>query len=82
MGIIYYCPVGEYWIESVMYFTYVTIVTYNVYLGLHDLTHDQEPEAAEWIMWYCSVAYITSEISQIVLQAQSYVTQIGNLIDS
>ena len=51
----YYCPVGGYWIESIMYCVYVGIVTGVAFDSEHDLT--KLPTNLEWIMWFCSIGY-------------------------
>eukprot|EP01084_Bolivina_argentea_P005268 9958_1 len=75
----YYCPVGGYWVECIMYMVYISIVTGVVMEGEHDLT--KLPTPLEWSMWFCSIGYLAGEISQIIFYGNGYLQQIDNIMD-
>eukprot|EP01083_Nonionella_stella_P075424 205042_1 len=75
----YYCPVGGYWIDSVMYLLYVAVVTTVAYKNEHDLT--RWPHPLEWIMWVFTVGYLSAEITQLGFYGKDYMTSVGNILD-
>ena len=85
----YYCPVGRFYIESLMYILYVFVVTYILYnppfaehIGnqyQHDLTLILAP--IEIIMWIFNVGYWVTEISELFMYGRQYFNDVGNVWD-
>merc|ERR1719206_1208946 len=79
----YYCPVGRYWTESVMYMVYVLLVTSVVYGddGTATYTMSSSLSATEFMMWTFNVGFVTGELTQMMLQGVSYMADPANSFD-
>ena len=75
----YYCPVGRYWTESVMYMVYIIVVTIVVYEANYDLNSNLS--AAEWTMWIFNIGFVAGEITQMAFDGLGYLTDVGNSFD-
>eukprot|EP01084_Bolivina_argentea_P167991 291427_1 len=75
----YYCPVGRFWTESVMYITYILIVTSVIYTKNYDLT--SQLSMREKIMWTFNIGFIFGELTAISFEGYQYFTDPGNTFD-
>jgi len=75
----YYCPVGRYWVESVMYMAYVCVVSAVVYETNYDLS--SPISTLEWTMWIFNAGFIIGEITQMAFDGLGYLTDVGNVFD-
>ena len=75
----YYCPVGRYWVESIMYMVYTCIVTAVVYEANYEL---QAPlSGTEWTMWIFNIGFVAGELTQMAFDGLGYLTDVGNSFD-
>ena len=84
----YYCAVGRFYIESLMYVFYVIIVTAVLYdppfakdEGNQDHHFLTSPPVFLNIMWIFNFGYWIAEISQLVMYGRQYFNDIGNAWD-
>ena len=75
----YYCPVGRYWVESVMYMVYILVVTIVIYEANYEL--NAPLSAAEWCMWIFNIGFVAGEITQMAFDGLGYLTDVGNTFD-
>eukprot|EP01083_Nonionella_stella_P207975 755059_1 len=75
----YYCPVGRYWTESVMFMVYICVVSSVVYEANYELSSDLS--GIEWCMWIFNIGFIAGELTQMLFDGVGYLTDIGNYFD-
>ena len=76
----YYCPVGRFWTESVMYIAYVLLVTFVVDDHIYAMSTALTKQ--EITMWICNLGFIFGEITQMVFEGVKYLTDVGNVFDN